>query len=96
MEHAAAALQPMETPVEVDGFALDSSGAAALRKTISLAPGTFSIHRVEGLPSVDASGGIEAILAPNVAAAAVEREKDGAAENEQRQKDGTTGTILHE
>lgn len=85
LQRAANALQPVETAVQVDGYALDSSSAAALVKTISLAPGTFSIHGVEGLPGVDASGGIEAILAPNVQAAVVEHEKA----NE-------TGTILHE
>jgi hypothetical protein len=85
LARAAAALQPVETPVQVDGFALDASAAAALRKTISLAPGTFSIHGVEGLPSVDASAGIEAVLAPNVQSAVVERKKENAA-----------GTILHE
>jgi enamine deaminase RidA (YjgF/YER057c/UK114 family) len=85
LQRAAAALQPIETPVQVDGFALDSSAAAALRKTISLAPGTFSIHGVEGLPGVDASAGIEAVLAPNVQAAVVEQKKEN-----------TAGTILHE
>lgn len=76
LERAAGALQPVETPVQVDGFALDNSAAASLRKTISLAPGTFAIHGVEGLPSVDASAGIEAILAPNVQAATVQTKKD--------------------
>lgn len=85
LQRAASALQPVETPVQVDGFALDNAAAAALRKTISLAPGTFSIHGVEGLPSVDASAGIEAILAPNVQSAVVRGEKQG-----------ETGTILHE
>jgi hypothetical protein len=91
LEKAAGALQPIETPVQVDGFALDGSSAAALRKTISLAPGTFTIHGVEGLPSVDASAGIEAILAPNVQAAVVQRKKEGATEEGRG-----TGTILHE
>jgi enamine deaminase RidA (YjgF/YER057c/UK114 family) len=85
LERAARALEPLETPVQVTGFALDGSSAAALRKTIPLAPGTFSIHGVEGLPSVDASAGIEAILAPNVQAAVVQRKKGEEA-----------GTILHE
>ncbi len=85
LQRAAASLQPVETPVQVDGFALDASSAAALRKTIPLAPGTFSIHGVEGLPSVDASAGIEAILAPNVQAAVVPAKQQGEA-----------GTILHE
>jgi enamine deaminase RidA (YjgF/YER057c/UK114 family) len=81
LQRAAAALQAVETPVQVDGYALDNSAAAALLKTISLAPGTFTIHGVEGLPGIDASGGIEAILAPNVQSAVVQRE---------------AGTILHE
>ncbi|HWE49384.1 MAG TPA: hypothetical protein VG273_06325 [Bryobacteraceae bacterium] len=85
LQRAAGALQPVETPVMLDGFALDNSAAAALRKTIPLGPRTFTIHGVEGLPSMDASAGIEAILAPNVQAAVVQQEKAG-----------QTGTILHE
>jgi len=71
LTRAAAALQAVETPVEVNGYALDPSAAAALRKTISLAPGTFTVGNVEGLPSIDASAGIEAVMAPNVQSAVV-------------------------
>ena len=68
---AASALGPNQTPVEVNGFALDQTGAAALRKRISLGAGTFTVQEVEGLPSVDASAGVEAVLAPDVSTSAV-------------------------
>lgn len=52
-----------DTPVEVDGFSLDPYAASALLKTNTFAPGVFNVETIEGLPSVDATGGIEAILA---------------------------------
>jgi hypothetical protein len=66
LERAASALQPLETPVKVNAFSLDSYGGSALRKTSSVPPSTFTVQTVEGLPAVDASAGIEAVLAPNV------------------------------
>ncbi len=71
LTRAANALGASEKPVQVDGFALDASSGAALRKRISLSPSTFTIQEIEGLPSIDALAGIEAVLAPNVQAAAV-------------------------
>ncbi len=65
LRRAAAALQA-ETAVEVNAFSLDASAGSALRKTTSVPLSTFTVQTVEGLPAVDASGGIEAVLAPNV------------------------------
>lgn len=66
LERAASALQPVETPVEVNAFSLDSYSGSALRKTTAVPASTFTVQTVEGLPGVDASAGIEAVLAPNV------------------------------
>lgn len=69
LQRAASALQPVETPVEVNAFALDASAASAVRKKMTAVPSsTFTVQTVEGLPAMDATAGIEAILAPNVAA----------------------------
>ena len=67
---ASSAIDPVEAPVQVNVFSLDSTAGAALRKTTSVPPSTFSVQTVEGLPSVDATAGIEAVLAPNVASPA--------------------------
>lgn len=66
LERAASALQPVETPVEVNAFSLDAYSGSALSKSTSVPPSTFTVQTVEGLPAVDASAGIEAVLAPNV------------------------------
>jgi hypothetical protein len=66
LERAVSAVQPVEAPVEIDAFALDSYAAAALSKTTTAPPATFTVESVEGLPAIDASAGIEAVLAPNV------------------------------
>jgi hypothetical protein len=66
LERAVSAVQPVEAPVEINAFALDSYAAAALSKTTAAPPGTFTVESVEGLPAIDASAGIEAVLAPNV------------------------------
>ena len=66
LERAAAALQPIETPVKVNAFSLDAYAGSALRKTTSVPPSTFTVQTVEGLPAIDASAGIEAVLAPDV------------------------------
>ncbi len=66
LERAASALQPVETPVEVNAFSLDAYAGSALRKTTAVPASTFTVQTVEGLPAVDASAGIEAVLAPNV------------------------------
>ncbi|MBV9611104.1 MAG: RidA family protein [Acidobacteriaceae bacterium] len=66
LQRAASALQPVEAPVEVNAFSLDAYAGSALRKMASVPGSTFTIQTVEGLPAIDASAGIEAVLAPNV------------------------------
>jgi enamine deaminase RidA (YjgF/YER057c/UK114 family) len=66
LERAATALDPVEAPVHVNVFSLDPAGGSALRKTTAVPPSTFTVETIEGLPSVDATAGIEAILAPGV------------------------------
>ncbi len=66
LERASAAIDRQESPVQVNVFSLDPAGGSALRKTTAVPPSTFSVQTVEGLPSVDATAGIEAVLAPNV------------------------------
>ncbi len=66
LQHSARALDAVEAPVEVNVFSLDPSGGSALRKTTSVPPSTFTVQTVEGLPSVDATAGIEAVLAADV------------------------------
>jgi enamine deaminase RidA (YjgF/YER057c/UK114 family) len=66
LERAATALDPVQAPVHVNVFSLDPAGGSALRKTTAVPPSTFTVQTVEGLPSIDATAGIEAILAPGV------------------------------
>jgi enamine deaminase RidA (YjgF/YER057c/UK114 family) len=66
LHRAASALQPVEAPVEVNAFSLDPYAGSALRKTTSFPASTFTVQPVEGLSAIDASAGIEAVLAPNV------------------------------
>ncbi len=68
LQRAATALQPVEVPVQVNAFTLNSYASSALRKTTSYPATTFSIEMVEGMPAIDATAGIEAVLAPNVTA----------------------------
>lgn len=69
LERAARAVEPVEAPVEVNAFALDASAGSAVRKKMTAVPlSTFTVQTVEGLPAIDATAGIEAILAPNVGA----------------------------
>lgn len=67
LQRAASALDATEAPVEVNAFSLDVYGGSALRKSASVPQSTFTVQTVEGLPAVDASAGIEAVLAPKVA-----------------------------
>jgi len=69
LERAAKALGATEVAVEVNAFSLNVYAGSALRKTTSFSPNIFTIQRVEGLPAIDASAGIEAVLAPDVAVA---------------------------
>lgn len=66
LQRAASALQASDAPVQVNAFSLDLTAAAALRKSTSFPAVVFTVQTVEGLPSVDASAGIEAILAPDI------------------------------
>jgi enamine deaminase RidA (YjgF/YER057c/UK114 family) len=68
LQRAASALEGVQSPVEVNAFSLDPYAGSALRKTTSVPPSTFTVQTVEGLPGVDAAAGIEAVLAPHVAA----------------------------
>jgi hypothetical protein len=68
LQRAASALEAVEAPVEVNAFSLDAYAGSALRKTTSVPLSTFTVQTVEGLPGVDAQAGIEAVLAPHVAA----------------------------
>jgi enamine deaminase RidA (YjgF/YER057c/UK114 family) len=68
LQRAASALQPVEAPVEVNAFSLDAYAGSALRKTTSVPGSVFTVQAIEGLPSIDASAGIEAVLAPAVTA----------------------------
>jgi len=66
LQRAASAVEAIEVPVEVNAFSLDAYAGSALRKTTSVPQSTFTVQTVEGLPAVDASAGIEAVLAANV------------------------------
>jgi len=69
LQRAASALQPVEVPVEVNAFSLDAYSGSALRKSTSVPGSVFTVQTVEGLPSIDASAGIEAVMAPDVSSA---------------------------
>jgi enamine deaminase RidA (YjgF/YER057c/UK114 family) len=68
LQRAASALQPVEAAVEVNAFSLNPYAGSALRKTTPVPASVFTVQLVEGLPSIDASAGIEAVMAPNVPA----------------------------
>lgn len=64
LRRAAKAFGDKDLAVEVNAFSLNAYAASALAKTTSFPQSTFTIQRVEGLSAIDASAGIEAILAP--------------------------------
>ena len=64
LQRAASAVNGAESPVEINAFSLDMTAGAAIRKSTNVPPSTFTDQTIEGLPSVDASAGIEAVLAP--------------------------------
>lgn len=68
LQRATSALQPVEAPVEVNAFSLNAYAGSALRRTTSVPASVFTVQTVEGLPSIDASAGIEAVMAPDVPA----------------------------
>ncbi len=65
LQHAAKALGGADVAVEVNAFSINAYAGSALRKMTSFPANTFTLQRVEGLPAIDASAGIEAILAPD-------------------------------
>jgi enamine deaminase RidA (YjgF/YER057c/UK114 family) len=67
LQRAAKALGSTDVAVQVNAYSLNAYAGSALRKTTSFPLSTFTIQRVEGLPAIDASAGIEAVLAPDVA-----------------------------
>jgi enamine deaminase RidA (YjgF/YER057c/UK114 family) len=67
LQRAASALQAVEAPVEFNAFSIDQYAGSAIRRNVSVPPSTFTVQRIEGLPAIDASAGIEAVLAPKVA-----------------------------
>ncbi|MGH9583819.1 MAG: hypothetical protein ACRD4O_12860 [Bryobacteraceae bacterium] len=66
LERAVSAVHAWEAPVAINAFTLDGYAASAVRKTTAAPPAVFTVEMVEGLPAIDASAGIEAVLAPNV------------------------------
>jgi hypothetical protein len=70
LQRAAATIQAVQSPVQVNAFPLDASAGSALRKKTTVPPNVFTVQTIEGLPAIDASAGIEAVLAPNVASPA--------------------------
>lgn len=66
LRRAISAVDAEAAPVEINAFSIDPYSGAALRKTTSVPMNTFTVQTVEGLPSIDAYAGIEAVLAPNV------------------------------
>lgn len=63
---AAEAVRPVDEPVQMNAFALDSYAASALLRVTTAPPALFTVQTVEGLPSIDASAGIEAVFAPKM------------------------------
>ncbi len=49
--------------VQIDAFSLTPAAGSALRKTTSFPPNTFTVVPVEGLTAIDATAGIDAVLA---------------------------------
>jgi hypothetical protein len=65
LQRAAKAFGSTDVAVEVNAYSLNAYAGSALRKMTSFTQDTFTLQRVEGLPAIDASAGIEAILAPD-------------------------------
>lgn len=68
LRQAAAAVEPVEAPVQVNAFSPDPSTMAALRKMTHVPLSVFTLQPVEDLPGVDASAGVEEVLAPGITA----------------------------
>ncbi len=71
LQRAAMTVDAVEAPVEVNAFSLNVYAGSALQKSTAVPPSTFTVQTVQGLPAIDASGGLEAVLAPRVTSAAV-------------------------
>ncbi len=64
LQRAASAMEGADSTVQLNAFSLDLTAGSALRKSTSAPPSTFTTQIVEGLPAMDASAGIEAVLVP--------------------------------
>lgn len=71
LQRVASAVAAEEAPVEVNAFSINVYAGSALQKSTAVPPSTFTAQTIEGLPSVDATGGLEAVLAPHVASEVV-------------------------
>ena len=71
LQRVASAVAPDEAAVEVNAFSINVYASSALQKSAAVPPSTFTSQTIEGLPAVDASGGLEAVLAPRVASQVV-------------------------
>jgi len=72
LHRAASAINAVDAPVQVNAFSPDPSSMAALRKTTRVPLSIFTVQPVEALPGADASAGVEEVLAPGVAAPAIQ------------------------
>jgi enamine deaminase RidA (YjgF/YER057c/UK114 family) len=69
LEKAAGAVGEKSSAVQINTFSLTPAAGSALRKTTGFPPSTFTVQTVEGLTAIDATAGIDAILAPGVESA---------------------------
>jgi hypothetical protein len=65
LQRAASVVEGADSTVQLNAFSLDLIAGSALRKSTSAPPSTFTTQIVEGLPAMDASAGIEAVLVPD-------------------------------
>ena len=69
LEKAAGAVGEKSSAVQINTFSLTPAAGSALRKTTGFPASTFTVQTVEGLTAIDATAGIDAILAPGVESA---------------------------
>jgi hypothetical protein len=69
LQKAAGAVGEKSSAVQINTFSLTPAAGSALRKTTGFPPSTFTVQTVEGLTAIDATAGIDAILAPGVESA---------------------------
>ncbi len=65
LQRAASVAPGADSTVQLNAFSLDLTSGSALRKSTSAPPSTFTTQIIEGLPAMDASAGIEAVLVPD-------------------------------